>query len=211
MSLCEIDLELQLVWWKQLCIPLQKKKFKKWKKIQIYSLTSFSFSETVHLTISFLKYRPFAAKHASILSTHFLNGGFKPLLWNAFLGSSRHLFQSSSHSVHISMMKTTFGVMALKPLLHKSSHMWEHSLSWWRIHLQRSSGHFCQTRSRSLSSTILYLSYLSVFLENRYVDRPSLSSRRRQPKSVCQLTFADEPFSTLIRRYEAAHLPHVSF
>ncbi len=73
--------------------PPKKKKEKNYQK-QIYSLTSFSVSEGVHLTFSFSKYHLFAAKHASILSTQFFNDGFKLLLWNVFkdhLGFLDHL------------------------------------------------------------------------------------------------------------------------
>ncbi len=93
-SIRQIDLELQLVLWKQLRLLLQKKGKKKWTKTQIYSLTSSSLSEGVHLTFSFLKYLPFAAKHVSILLTHSFNGGFKLFLQNEpkdCLGFRNHL------------------------------------------------------------------------------------------------------------------------
>ncbi len=60
----------------------KKRKGKEWTKTQIYSLTSPSLSEAIHLTYSFSKYRMFAAKHATNLSNHFFYGAFKLLLWN---------------------------------------------------------------------------------------------------------------------------------
>ncbi len=58
-----------------------KKKRKKWTKTQIYSLTSPSFSKAIHLTFSFSKYHPSAAKHAFILSTNFFT-----VVSNSFFG-----------------------------------------------------------------------------------------------------------------------------
>ncbi len=81
-SVHQIDLDLQLVLWKQLCVLLQKKDRKKWTKIQIFSLTTFSLSKAVHLTFSFSKYHLYVAKHAFIFSTHFFNGGLKLLFQN---------------------------------------------------------------------------------------------------------------------------------
>ncbi len=77
-SVCQIDLELQLVLWKQLCVLFKKKE--KWTKVQIYSFTSSSLSVDIHVTFFFSKYRLFAATHAFILSTHFFNGSFKLFL-----------------------------------------------------------------------------------------------------------------------------------
>ncbi len=68
----------------------------------------------IHLTFSFSKYRLFAAKHTSILSTYFFNGGYRtsPLEFvqrsSGFLGSPGHLFRSSNHTVHVSTVETTW-------------------------------------------------------------------------------------------------------
>ncbi len=68
------------------------------------------------------------------------------------------------------------------------------ALSWWRIHCQRSSGHFYRIWSRSLPVPSCNTPYLSTFLEGRHTDRPSLGNRRKWPTSLYLLTFANEPF-----------------
>ncbi len=72
-----IDLKLHWVLWKQLHIRLQKEERKK-RKLN-YALTSSSHSEVVHLTSSFSKYHPLAAKHTSILSHPFFKRWFQIL------------------------------------------------------------------------------------------------------------------------------------
>ncbi len=121
--------------------PSKKKERTKWMKTQIYSLTSSSLFQAIHLTFSFSIYHLFATKYASILSIHWFQ---TPSEWvqrsSDFLGLLRQLFQSSSCTVHISMMETTsnckvwglgcmvdasshFSVAVLKSLLHMSSYM----------------------------------------------------------------------------------------
>ncbi len=73
MPVCQMDLELKLVLWKQLRVPSKKsKENNKWKHkfIHLYH---------PHLGCTFDIFSSKYCKHASILSTHFLNGGFKLL------------------------------------------------------------------------------------------------------------------------------------
>ncbi len=92
---CQIDLELQLILWKQLRVPFQKKERRNEQKHK--------FIRSHHSTF-FLKYHLFVAKHASILSTHFFfivvsNFSFGMC---GFPGSPSHLFRSSNCIVHVS-------------------------------------------------------------------------------------------------------------
>ncbi len=106
MSVCQIDLELQLVLWKQLHVPLQKKKRQKWTKTHIYSLTPSSIAGTIHLTFSFSKYHLFAVKYISILSTHFFmvvsNSSFRmcpKIIWISWItwAPASNFWPHSSH------------------------------------------------------------------------------------------------------------------
>ncbi len=53
--------------------------------------------------------------------------------------------------------------------------------------------------------------YLSIFLEGRNVDRPSLGDRSGRPTTLSPLTFADEHFSFWIHHGNAMPLTHVLF
>ncbi len=69
-----------------------------------------TFQCRIHLTFSFLKYRPFAAKHASIFLTNFfMTASNSPSECiqksSGFSGSSENLFQSSDYMVHIQWQK----------------------------------------------------------------------------------------------------------
>ncbi len=144
-------------------------------KTQIYSFTSSSLSEDVYLIFSFSKYRSFIAKHASILSNHFLNGSFK-FLWNVHkyrLGFLDHLgicFEVQLRNSHFnngnnqnlhSTRSNLYSGCSITSMLWGSSHsstraaLCGQALCWWWNHHWRNSGHFCQVWSRSLSSTIL--------------------------------------------------------
>ncbi len=107
-SVHQMDLELQLVLWKQLHEPFQKIL----KKIQIYSPHHSYFLRPVHLICSFSKYHLFAVKDSTILSTHFLMllqtaSSECVQRFSGFPGSPGHLFGNSSHAIHVSTMETT--------------------------------------------------------------------------------------------------------
>ncbi len=130
------------------CTYPSKKGKKKWRKTPLYSLTSSPLSEAVRgctLTFYFSKYLLFAGKHASILSTHFFNGGFKLLLQNksidclGFLDYLNICFKVLAAQCTLQWQKQSeitqyeiwvarwmldhVNVMAFEPLLYKSSHM----------------------------------------------------------------------------------------
>ncbi len=95
-----------------------------------------------------------------------------------------------------------FSVVELKPILHKSGpyvakNCFEESASEEVLVVSTRFGQgFFPVPSCNTP-------YLSVFLKGGHVDRSSLSNQRRQPTSLCPLTFIDEPFLSCICHYGA--------
>ncbi len=152
------------------------------------------------LTVSFLKYRLFATKHAKILSTYFLWWFQIPLLEciqrsSGFPGSPGHLFQNSSYAVHVLATENQI-LDGARSRLYGGCFII--SMLWCSSHSCARAATICDRES--FVEEILIIStgydsevfpvpscnnpYLSAFLEGKYVDRPSLGNRRRRPTSL---------------------------
>ncbi len=193
--------------------PSKKRKEKKWTKTNLFPHIILTF-QGCRFDIFFLEI-PFVTKHATILWTHFLNGGFK-LLRNAskdYVGFLDHLgiYLEVPATVHVSIIETSRNytvqdsgcMLAISQccgtqatLTQEQLYAAEHCLDEENAieeDLIISTGYIMIKESFQYHLVIL-LTYLYSWRTDLLI-RPSFSNRKRQPTSLSWLTFADEPFS----------------